>query len=68
MENNMISLLPLQEFMSMTSVQGKLRVSAPRSIFYVYSFIWLTRFTKSPKLLRLSICVELMVALFPTIP
>ncbi|RRT39403.1 hypothetical protein B296_00048333 [Ensete ventricosum] len=27
--NDIISLLPLQEFMSLTSVQGKLRASAP---------------------------------------
>ncbi|RWW89691.1 hypothetical protein BHE74_00001273 [Ensete ventricosum] len=32
--NNMIPFLPLQEFMSLTSVQGKLRASAPCSIFY----------------------------------
>ncbi|RWV99145.1 hypothetical protein BHE74_00020869 [Ensete ventricosum] len=31
--NNMIPFLPLQEFMSLTFVQGKLRASAPCSIF-----------------------------------
>ncbi|RRT35306.1 hypothetical protein B296_00021652 [Ensete ventricosum] len=35
--NDMIPLLPLQEFMSFTFVQGKLRVSALCSIFYVDS-------------------------------
>ncbi|RRT72857.1 hypothetical protein B296_00030109 [Ensete ventricosum] len=35
--NNMIPLLPLQKFMSLTSVQGKLRASSPCSIFYVDS-------------------------------
>ncbi|RRT62791.1 hypothetical protein B296_00003977 [Ensete ventricosum] len=35
--NDMILLLPLQEFMSLTSVQGKLRASAPCLIFYVDS-------------------------------
>ncbi|RRT33540.1 hypothetical protein B296_00047072 [Ensete ventricosum] len=30
----MISLLPLQEFMPLTTVQGKLCASAPCSIFY----------------------------------
>ncbi|RRT32196.1 hypothetical protein B296_00040370, partial [Ensete ventricosum] len=33
----MISLLPLQEFMPPTSVQGKLHASALCSIFYVDS-------------------------------
>ncbi|RRT50762.1 hypothetical protein B296_00037424 [Ensete ventricosum] len=31
--NDMIPLLPLQEFMPVTFVQGKLRASAPCSIF-----------------------------------
>ncbi|RRT39160.1 hypothetical protein B296_00042642 [Ensete ventricosum] len=35
--NDMISLLPLQEFMPLTSVQGKLHASASCSIFYVDS-------------------------------
>ncbi|RWV81009.1 hypothetical protein GW17_00057612 [Ensete ventricosum] len=33
--NDIISLLPLQEFMSLTSVQRKLRASTPCFIFYV---------------------------------
>ncbi|RRT44114.1 hypothetical protein B296_00013594 [Ensete ventricosum] len=67
--NNMISLLPLQEFMSLTSVQGKLHTSAPCFIFYVNSLhvVW-TLHQVSPKLLRLLICIELMVALAPIIP
>ncbi|RWV86503.1 hypothetical protein GW17_00051602 [Ensete ventricosum] len=35
--NNMIPLLPLQEFMPLTSIQGKLRAFAPCFIFYVDS-------------------------------
>ncbi|RWV95799.1 hypothetical protein GW17_00041530 [Ensete ventricosum] len=35
--NDMIALLPLQEFMSLTFVQGKLRASSLCSIFYVDS-------------------------------
>ncbi|RZS09186.1 hypothetical protein BHM03_00040252 [Ensete ventricosum] len=35
--NDMILLLPLQEFMSLTSIEGKLRASAPCSIFCVDS-------------------------------
>ncbi|RRT44726.1 hypothetical protein B296_00036122 [Ensete ventricosum] len=35
--NDMIPLLPLYEFMSLTFVQEKLRASAPCSIFYVDS-------------------------------
>ncbi|RWW75565.1 hypothetical protein BHE74_00016412 [Ensete ventricosum] len=31
---NMIPLLPLQEFMSLISIQGKLCASAPCSLFY----------------------------------
>ncbi|RZS25331.1 hypothetical protein BHM03_00058516 [Ensete ventricosum] len=63
--NDIISLLPLQEFMSLTSVQGKLHVS----IFYVDSLhvAWILH-QVPPKLLCLSICIELMVALMPTIP
>ncbi|RRT44863.1 hypothetical protein B296_00029261 [Ensete ventricosum] len=67
--NDMISLLPLQEFMSLTSVQGKLRVSTPCSIFYI-NFLhtaWILH-QVPPKLLCPSICIELMVALVPTIP
>ncbi|RZS11130.1 hypothetical protein BHM03_00042430 [Ensete ventricosum] len=41
--NDMILLLPLQEFMPLTSVQGKLRASAPYFIFYVDSLhvVWI---------------------------
>ncbi|RWW54702.1 hypothetical protein BHE74_00038702 [Ensete ventricosum] len=67
--NNMIPLLPLQVFMPLTSVQGKLCASAPCSIFYVDSLhaAWILH-QVPPKLLRLSICIELMVVLMPTIP
>ncbi|RRT67764.1 hypothetical protein B296_00009875 [Ensete ventricosum] len=67
--NNMITLLPLQEFIPLTSIQGKLRGSALCSIFCVDSLhtAWILH-QVSPKLLRLSICIELMVALMPTIP
>ncbi|RWW46298.1 hypothetical protein BHE74_00047778 [Ensete ventricosum] len=66
---NIISLLPLQEFISLTSVQGKLCASAPCFIFYIDSLhaAW-TLHQVPPKLLRLSICIELMVAPAPTIP
>ncbi|RWW63230.1 hypothetical protein BHE74_00029604 [Ensete ventricosum] len=64
----MISLLPLQEFMSLTSVQGKLCASALCFIFYVDSLhtTWILH-QVPPKLLHLIICIELMVALVPTI-
>ncbi|RRT34712.1 hypothetical protein B296_00058000 [Ensete ventricosum] len=67
--NNMIPLLPLQLFMSLISVQGKLCASALCFIFYVNSLhaAWILH-QVLPKLLRLSICIELMVALLPTIP
>ncbi|RZS04035.1 hypothetical protein BHM03_00034303 [Ensete ventricosum] len=67
--NNMISLLPLQEFMSWTFVQGKFHTSVSCFIFYVDSLYtaW-TLHQVPPKLLRLLICIELMVALVPTIP
>ncbi|RWW15437.1 hypothetical protein GW17_00020725 [Ensete ventricosum] len=66
--NDMISVLPLHEFMSLTSVQGKLRASAPCSLFYVDSLhaTWILH-QVPPKLLRLSIYIELMVTLMPTI-
>ncbi|RRT76503.1 hypothetical protein B296_00027361 [Ensete ventricosum] len=66
--NDMIPLLPLEEFMSLTSVQGKLRASALCSIFYVNSLhtTWALH-QIPPKLLCLLICIELMVALTPTI-
>ncbi|RWV83252.1 hypothetical protein GW17_00055172 [Ensete ventricosum] len=65
----MILLLPLQEFMSLTFVQGKLCASALGFIFYVDSLhmAWILH-QVPPKLLRLSIYIELMVALVPTIP
>ncbi|RWW71797.1 hypothetical protein BHE74_00020443 [Ensete ventricosum] len=65
----MIPLLPLQEFMSLTSVQGKLYASVPCSIFYVDSLhaAWILH-QVPPKLRRFSICIELMVALTSTIP
>ncbi|RRT84394.1 hypothetical protein B296_00004511 [Ensete ventricosum] len=65
----LIPLLPLQEFISLTSVQGKLHASAPCSIFYVDSLYaaWTLR-QVLPKLLCSSICIELMVTLTPTIP
>ncbi|RWW23408.1 hypothetical protein GW17_00012354, partial [Ensete ventricosum] len=61
--NDIISLLPLQEFMSLTSVQGKLHASTPCSIFYVNSLhaAWILQ------LLHPLICIEFMVALVPTI-
>ncbi|RZR95547.1 hypothetical protein BHM03_00024403 [Ensete ventricosum] len=65
----MIPLLPLQEFMSLTSVQGKLYASTPCSIFYIDSIHagWIL-YQVPPKLLHLLICIELMVTLTPTIP
>ncbi|RRT79171.1 hypothetical protein B296_00009561 [Ensete ventricosum] len=65
----MIPLLLLQEFMSLSSVQGKLRASAPCFIFYVDSLhaAWILH-QVPPKLLCFSICNELMVALTTTIP
>ncbi|RRT42245.1 hypothetical protein B296_00057262 [Ensete ventricosum] len=64
----MISLLPLQELMSLTSIQGKLRASVPCFIFYVDSLYvaWILC-QVPPKLLRSLICIELKVALTPTI-
>ncbi|RWV79743.1 hypothetical protein BHE74_00013952 [Ensete ventricosum] len=49
----MILLLPRQEFMSLTSVQGKLCASTPFSIFYVDSLhvAWILH-QVPPKLLR----------------
>ncbi|RRT69521.1 hypothetical protein B296_00008967 [Ensete ventricosum] len=65
----MISLLPLQEFMPLTSIQVKLRASAPCSIFYVDSLhaAWILHLVL-PKLLCSYICIELIVALASTIP
>ncbi|RZS25261.1 hypothetical protein BHM03_00058436 [Ensete ventricosum] len=67
--NGMISLLPLQEFMPLTSVQGNLCASTPCSIFYIDSLhaAWILHQVSS-KLLRSSICIELIVTLVSTIP
>ncbi|RRT66723.1 hypothetical protein B296_00012270 [Ensete ventricosum] len=55
--------------MSLISIQGKLYASAPYFIFYVDSIhaAWILH-QVPPKLLRFSICIELMVALTTTIP
>ncbi|RWW30971.1 hypothetical protein BHE74_00002520 [Ensete ventricosum] len=55
--------------MSLTSIQEKFCVSAPCSIFHVDSLhmTW-TLHQVPPKLFCPSICIELMVALMPTIP
>ncbi|RWW19528.1 hypothetical protein GW17_00016408 [Ensete ventricosum] len=55
--------------MFLSSVQGKLHASAPCSIVYVDSIhmVWILH-RVPPKLLCSSICIELMVALMPTIP
>ncbi|RRT83396.1 hypothetical protein B296_00010362 [Ensete ventricosum] len=55
--------------MPLTSVQGKLRASAPCSIFYVDSLhaAWILH-QVSPKSLRSSIYIELIMALASTIP
>ncbi|RZS17209.1 hypothetical protein BHM03_00049327 [Ensete ventricosum] len=67
--NDMISLLPLQEFMPLTSIQGKLRASAPCFIIYVDSLhTALILHQIPPKSLHSSICIELIVALTSTIP
>ncbi|RWV99153.1 hypothetical protein GW17_00037959 [Ensete ventricosum] len=67
--NDMIPLLSVQEFMPLTSVQGKLRASAPSFIFYVDSLhsAWILH-QVPPKSLRSLICIELIVALASTIP
>ncbi|RRT65260.1 hypothetical protein B296_00015917 [Ensete ventricosum] len=67
--NDMIPLLSIQEFMALTFVQGKLRASAPCSIFYVDSLhaAWILH-QVPPKLLRFSIYIELIVAIASTIP
>ncbi|RWW70151.1 hypothetical protein BHE74_00022208 [Ensete ventricosum] len=66
--NDMIPLFLLQEFLSLTYVQGKLCASTPCSIFYVDSLhaAWALH-QVLPKLLHPSIRIELMVALTPTI-
>ncbi|RWW04272.1 hypothetical protein BHE74_00046315 [Ensete ventricosum] len=55
--------------MFVISIQGKIRASAPCSIFYIDSLhvAWIIHQVPL-KLLRSSICIELMVALTPTIP
>ncbi|RWW48535.1 hypothetical protein BHE74_00045377 [Ensete ventricosum] len=67
--NDMIPLLPLQVFMSLISVQGKLCVFAPCFVFYIISLhaAWILH-QAPPKLLRSLICIELIVALVSTIP
>ncbi|RZS11146.1 hypothetical protein BHM03_00042434 [Ensete ventricosum] len=64
----MISLFSLQEFMSLTSIHGKLCASVPCSLFYVDSIhaTWILH-QVPPRLLRSPICIELMVALKPII-
>ncbi|RWW29985.1 hypothetical protein BHE74_00015904 [Ensete ventricosum] len=66
--NDMISLLPLQEFMSLTSIEGNPCAFAPWFIFYVDSLhaTWALN-QVPPKLLRPAICIELMVALYPLV-
>ncbi|RZR76021.1 hypothetical protein BHM03_00000625 [Ensete ventricosum] len=66
--NNMILLLPLQELMSLTSVQGKFCAFTLCSIFYVDSLhaAWALH-EVPPKVFRPSIWIELMVAFAPTI-
>ncbi|RRT46395.1 hypothetical protein B296_00008397 [Ensete ventricosum] len=59
------TLASLQEFMPLTSIQGKLCASAPCSIFYVDSLhatAWILH-QVPPKSLRSSICIELIVTL-----
>ncbi|RZS14047.1 hypothetical protein BHM03_00045701 [Ensete ventricosum] len=67
--NDMIPLLPLQEFMLLTLVQGKLCASAPCFIFYVDSLhtTWILH-QVLPESLRSSICIELIVTLASIIP
>ncbi|RRT78352.1 hypothetical protein B296_00019628 [Ensete ventricosum] len=65
--NDMISLLPLQDFMSLTSVQGKLHASTPCFIFYVCSLHMAWILHQIPPKCS-SICIELIVALSSTIP
>ncbi|RWV80109.1 hypothetical protein BHE74_00034250 [Ensete ventricosum] len=62
--NNIIPLLPLQEFMSLTSLSKESFVLPLHVSIYVDSLhaTWILH-QVPPKLLRLSICIELMVAL-----
>ncbi|RZR75371.1 hypothetical protein BHM03_00055932 [Ensete ventricosum] len=66
--NDMIPLLPLQEFMSIISIQGKFRGSTIYFIFYIDSLhaTWILH-QVPPKLRHPSIYIEFMVALAPTI-
>ncbi|RZS02106.1 hypothetical protein BHM03_00032084 [Ensete ventricosum] len=68
--NDIIPLLPLQEFMSLTSVQGKLCASA--LCFYLLRPLPSCGLDTSPSstqvALCLSICIEMMVAHMPSIP
>ncbi|RRT58568.1 hypothetical protein B296_00040911 [Ensete ventricosum] len=67
--NDMIIFLPLQEFMSLTSVQGKLHASTLCFISRVDSLhtTWIL-YRVPPKLFCSSFCIELMVAFTFTIP
>ncbi|RWW05888.1 hypothetical protein BHE74_00042686 [Ensete ventricosum] len=67
--NDMVSLLPLQEFMPLTSVKGKLCAFTLCSIFYVDSLHAAWIFHQVPlKSLPFLICIKLIVALASTIP
>ncbi|RRT79866.1 hypothetical protein B296_00004083 [Ensete ventricosum] len=67
--NDMILLLPLQEFLSLTSIQENLCATTLYFIFYVDSLhVACALHHVPPKLFHLLICIELMVALAPTIP
>ncbi|RRT70174.1 hypothetical protein B296_00036711 [Ensete ventricosum] len=59
----MIILLPLQEFMPLTIIRRKFHAFTPCFIFYIDSIhVALTLHQVPPKLLRPSICIELIVA------
>lgn len=65
----MISLLHLQEFISLTSVQGKFHASTLCFVLYIDSlYAASTLHRVSPKLHYFSICIKLMVVLVPIIP
>ncbi|RRT34014.1 hypothetical protein B296_00029047 [Ensete ventricosum] len=55
--NDIISLLPLQEFMSLTSVQGKLHVSAP--CFYLLRRLPLYGLDTSPSSTQVALPLDL---------
>ncbi|RRT48550.1 hypothetical protein B296_00025836 [Ensete ventricosum] len=66
--NDTIPLLPLQEFISLTSIQGKLRASTLCFIFYVDSLYAPRVFHQvPPKLPRPLICIKFMVTFALTI-